>query len=90
MKGGMGEGKKRAGRAVVRKVGGAYELSERRENADDVEDRMIRGGKRKTAKERVPFIQRSRRKRQRQRPGVAGGAAGCGGWLEMNRFTHRE
>lgn len=36
--------KRRAGRAVVRKVG-AYELSEGRESAGNVEDRMIRGEK---------------------------------------------
>lgn len=35
---------RRAGRAVVRKVG-AYELCEGRESAGNVEDRMIRGEK---------------------------------------------
>lgn len=75
---------RRAGRAVVRKVG-AYELSEGREG--NVEDRMIRGEKGRRRRSRVPFIQRSRGKRQRR-----GGRRrwGCGGWLEMNRFTHRE
>lgn len=43
---GVGEkgSKRRAGRAVVRKVG-AYELPVGRESAGNVEDRMIRGEK---------------------------------------------
>lgn len=41
---GGGERGRRAGRAVVRKVG-AYELCEGRESAGNVEDRMIRGEK---------------------------------------------
>lgn len=78
-----GEGR-RAGRAVVRKVG-AYELFEGRESTGNVEDRMIRGKKGRRRRSRVPFIQRSRGKRQRR-----GRGGGDGGWLEMNRFTHRE
>lgn len=61
--------RRRAGRAVARKVG-AYELSPREKESGRRGRSYDKRRKRKTAKERVPFIQRSRRKRQRRGTGT--------------------
>lgn len=79
-------------RAVVRKVG-AYELSEGRESAGNVEDRMIRGEKgrrRRSVSHLSSVVAEKDSDSDGDGDGGARGMAGCSGWLEMNRFTHRE
>lgn len=74
---GRGRGRKKdepVARAVARKVGAYEALREERKRGQRGRSYDKRR-KRKTAKERVPFIQRSRRKRQRCGRGARGGVA---------------
>lgn len=59
-----------------------------RESADDVGNRMIRGEKGR--RRNVSHLSSVVTEKDSDGDGVGRGTAECGGWLEMNRFTHRE
>lgn len=80
-----GEGKKRR---VVRLYGKLAPMSSLRgrENVGNVEDRMIRGAK---GRQRRSVSHLSSVVAEKDNDGDGEGGE-YGGWLEMNRFTHRE